>query len=251
MSHKVTTRYVLMGRNLERLCNKAWYDYFKGKSETLLKYVQERKKILETITSELGVSIVNDEKGYDFINLIYPNDRSKCGKLLNTIMEGQLYEVFQENEISQMASDLFYSEMCGEDYILNILEIGKLILKIDVPKNLHIFVEEARRCFALDRYLAVCALSRTIIERFLLYLCELIDKEPERDEHNHPKIKSIFEIVSKGGEKFRFKRRLWTLYNRTSRRIHGDKMVDRRKTKEIFQDTISLVQDIYNFHGIK
>jgi len=249
MSSKITTRYVLMGRNLEKLCKKAINDFFNGNFETLTKYVQERKKVVGIITSELGVYIVNDEKAFDFINQIYPNDKSLCGKLLDAIMEDQPYHLFQDDEISQMASDLFYSETCGEDYILNLLEIGKLILKLDVPENLHTFVEEARRCFALDRYLAVCALSRTIIESFLLYLCELVGEEPERDQYNHPIIGSIFEIVSKGDKKFT--KRLCKLYNRTSRRIHGDKMIDRKKTKEIFQETISLVQDIYNFHRIK
>ena len=251
MSRKITSDYVLMGRNLEKLCKEAIDDFLNGRFEALSKYSKERKKVVESITSEFGVSTVNDKKAFDFIHQIYPNDKSLCGKLFDALMEGKPYDVFQEDEISQMASDQFYSWTCGEDYILNLLEIGKLILKIEVPNNLHIFVEEARRCFALDRYLAVCALSRTIIERFLLYLCELIEEEPDRDQYNYPIIGSVFEIVSKEDKKFKFKKRLHKLHNRTSRRIHGDKMVDRRKTKEIFQDTISLVQDIYNFHGIK
>jgi len=238
-----------MVRNLEKLCKKAIDDFRNGNFETLLKYFQQRKKVVASITSEFGVSVVNDEKSFEFIKQIYPNDKSSCGKLFDAIMEGKPYDVFQEDEISQMASDQFYSWTCGEDYILNLLEIGKLILKIEVPKNLHIFIEEARRCFALDRYLAVCALSRTIIERYSLYLCELIGEEPKRDKYKHPIIGSVFEILSKGDEKLRT--RLYKLYDRTSRRIHGDKMVDRRKTKEIFHDTISLIQDIYNFQGIK
>ena len=138
MSRKITTRYVLMVRNLEKLCKKAIEDFLNGNFETLLTYFQHRKKVVGSITSEFGVTVVNDEKAFKFIKQIYPNDKSSCGKLFDAIMEGKPYDVFQEDEISQMASDQFYSETCGEDYVLNLLEIGKLILKIEVPKNLHI-----------------------------------------------------------------------------------------------------------------
>jgi len=249
MSANIATQHVLTLRKLEKLCKTAATDFFNGKFETLIKYDQEKTKVLGEIISEDGVSVVNDGKAYDFINQIFPKDNSTCGRILDVIWkETPGYSPFLEAELSQMASDMFYSWTCGEDYVEKLLEIGKIILRIEVPKRLHSFVEEARRCFALDRHLAVCALSRTIIEAFLLHLCVQLNQEPERNERGHPKMGSVFEIVTQGNRAF--KNKLHRLYDRTSRRIHGDKTIDRKKSKEIFQEVMKLVQDIYALNGL-
>lgn len=245
----VKTPHVLRVRKLEKLCDTAFNDFLEGKFETLFEYEQEKKKVVETIISEDGASIVNDSKALAFSRLIHPKDRSKCGKLLNIILgdAADQYALFNEEDLDKFASDWFYSWTCGTDYVEKLLEIGKILLKRDVPSNLHRYVEEARICFAIERYLAVCALSRTIIETFLLHLCELIEEEPEKDkEHGNPIMGSVFKIVSKGDKSY--KNRLHKLHYRTSRRIHGDKLVNKEKAKEIFQETINLVQDIYDLH---
>jgi len=110
-------------------------------------------------------------------------------------------------------------------------------------------VEEARKCFALNRYIAVCSLSRTIIEAFLLHLCKEIGEEPEKTQHGNPKMNSVFEIVSKGQKSW--KKELWKECGRASKRIHGDKTASRENSKEIFRETIDLIQGIFEFHGMR
>lgn len=246
---KVKSKHVLMLRRLEEYCETAFSDFFEGKFESLLKYEKERKKVISTITEESGVSIINDEKAYKFFNSISPVDNSKCGKLITRIVgQSDEHQIFNEDELAQLASDWFYSWTCGEDYVENLLEIGKFVLKVNVPENLHFFVEEARQCFALGRYLAVCALSRTILESFLLHLCGEVGQKPEQDEYGHAKMGSVFKIASK--EDKNIKKRLNRIRGRANRRIHGDKAIDRQKSKEIFQETMALVQEIFDLHGM-
>jgi len=178
---------------------------------------------------------------------IYPKDKTETGRLLDAIYKdtGQDF-LFSNGEISERASEWFYAWTCGEDYVRNLLEIGKMILKIEVPRSLHAYVEEARTCFALDQYIAVCSLSRTIIEGFLLHLCEEIGKEPDKTEHGNPKMSSVFEIASKG-DKDR-ENKLWKVYGRASKTIHGGKTASRENSKEIFRETIDLIQGIFDFH---
>ena len=199
MQSKVKTEYVLRVRKLEKLCDLAFNDFLQGKLETLVGYDRAKKELISDITAEYGVLVVNNDKADNFIHQIYPKDKTKTGKLLDAIYKDADQEfLFNNGELNEQASEWFYSWTCGEDYVRNLIEIGKMILKIKVPQSLHDYVEEARKCFALNRYIAVCSLSRTIIEAFLLHLCKEIDEEPEKTEHGNPKMSSVFEIVSKG-----------------------------------------------------
>ncbi len=170
-----------MVRRLEKLCDSAYSDFFKGKFETLSEYQQERNKVVEKIAFDPGVSIITNDKAMNFYKKIYPEDKSKCGKLIHAIYAKKEFGIgphgFQRGEIEQLAIDEFYSWICGEDYIENLLEISKLTLTIDVPPKLHHYIEEARCCYALQNYLAACALSRTVLEAFSLHLCDLLEKK--------------------------------------------------------------------------
>lgn len=249
MHQKVKTKHVLMLRKLETLCDTAFKDFLNGKFETLAEYETDRKKAIKLITLEPGVPIINDNKAYSFFKQIHPQDTSKCGKLITALADESAgrYDAFDESEINELAIDWFYTWTSGDDYVRNLLEIGKLVLKADIPEDLHALVEETRRCYALDQYLAVCSLSRTILEAFLVHLCNKVGQPPEVDEHGHPKTSSLFEIASMGDK--RTKKRLRRLYGVTSTRIHAGKTIGWKKAKSILQEVILLLQEIYDLHG--
>lgn len=239
-----------MLRKLEALGDTAFRDFLNGNFETLAEYEIERKKAIKEITTEEGVSVINDQSAYNFFNQIHPRDTSKCGKIITALTADPSgdYDAFDDAEISEMAMNWFYTWTSGDTYVRNLLQVGKLVLKVDVPNNLHAFVEAARKCYALDQYLAVGALSRTIIEAFLTHLCNEVEQPPELDEHGHPKTSSLFEIASKGDKGI--KRRLRSLHGRASSTIHGDKTVDWKRSKDILEESIALVQEVYDLHGL-
>jgi hypothetical protein len=62
-----------------------------------------------------------------------------------------------------------YRDLPG--YVRRLMEARPLILPVDIPGDLHVFVHEARDCYASEHYNAVYSLTRTFLETAVTDIC--------------------------------------------------------------------------------
>lgn len=77
------------------------------------------------------------------------------------------YERLNEEKLDELAFSEFYSWFGPSIYFWNLLEIGVLIVDKKVHAKVEKFVDEARQCYAFERYNAVYSICRTMIEAAL------------------------------------------------------------------------------------
>ena len=119
-----------------------------------------------------------------------------------------------------------------------------------VPKILMKFVDEARSCFAFQQYNALCSLCRTILEVAVRDICkrkqfikENNDNVIPFDNYNKDNISQLINKISWGELRKKIKD---IYYNKTSFLIHGHKTIKRKEAKELFRETIMVVQYLYS-----
>lgn len=79
-----------------------------------------------------------------------------------TPLEGLLQDELSLEEMERLADDYFTR---GYSYVSSLYDAGALIARAgSFPPNLSPVLQEVRECYALERYLAVCMLCRTVLE---------------------------------------------------------------------------------------
>ena len=124
-------------------------------------YISLKKSIR---ISDIDSHIINiaDKEVRDIYERLY-SEKLEIDQIIKSIDTAEPIEDLSDDEIEEL-SDLFYAKFSHYEYVKNLYEINSLVLTRIVPRNLKIFVSEARHCFAFERYNAVYSLRRTIIE---------------------------------------------------------------------------------------
>lgn len=160
------------------------------------------------------------------------------------------YDELDEDQIDKLGSDLFYSWFSHYDYIRNMYRIGSLILGISVPKELEIYVAEARRCCAFEQYNAVFSLCRTILEASIKHIIDkrnIINRKTGKPFDFGPKccINDLICAVSRNKLRERIKD---LYYEKTSPVVHGKISVGYQEAGDILKRTLEAVHELYDFH---
>jgi hypothetical protein len=71
-----------------------------------------------------------------------------------------------------------YRDLPG--YVRRLMEARPLVLPVDIPEDLHVFVHEARDCYASEHYNAVYSLTRTLLETAITDICLPPRLDPEK-----------------------------------------------------------------------
>lgn len=229
----------------------------KGQSKEMLKLLDEfrlLKKTLKIGLIDTSIPKINDKKAKEVMHRIIAEHVFEADKII-AHFEGVSGEKLNVNELDpeetdQLESDLFYSWFSGYEYVNGLYEIGTVILGTAVPKILMKFVDEARSCFAFQQYNALCSLCRTILEVAVRDICkrkqfikENNDNVIPFDNYNKDNISQLINKISWGELRKKIKD---IYYNKTSFLIHGHKTIKRKEAKELFRETIMVVQYLYS-----
>jgi len=87
----------------------------------------------------------------------------KIDQIIESMDTKEPIEHLNDDEVKNLRN-LLYDKFSHYEYVRNLYEINSLILRIRFPRNLEIYVSEARYCFAYEQYNAVYSLCRTILE---------------------------------------------------------------------------------------
>lgn len=211
----------------------------------------------------------NALKGLDF--------RDKLLERLKSIPEEERQELdeisnFRINlswdELNGLADEHYFPAFSQYDYIQNLMEVGVLIAKIDsLPEHLHKFVTEVKKSYGFQRYLAVVALSRTMIEISIRDLYNLNDFNNKDSWQHERAIKYFRKKKGKKWEKYiyefdptladmtnilcslpqyeKFKDGINDLKAEMNRVIHGRTTVKKEKAKETLANSLNLLSKLY------
>lgn len=153
--------------------------------------------------------------------------------------------VLPDEDVDDLA-DLFDLNYDHKEYIRDLYEIGCLILGIPVPNSLLAFVSAARDSYAFKNYLAVLALSRTMLEIALRDMAErkrLIEREPKDAGH-------LTAAVRRRIAPPHLRSSIEDLYARTSLLIHGRTFTNKNEAREVFRNTLEMIQGTYKHYGL-
>lgn len=166
----------------------------------------------------------------------YPNDES-------------LLEL-DDSEIECLSHDLFHSRYSHYDYVEGLDQIGSLIASDDIPKEIGSFVDEAKQCYAFQRYIAVVSLCRTLVEAVARDIC--IKKELFRKRGDNVvaweqyRWSDLRNLVASG----ELNNRLRNHYGDMSSLVHGRRTAGQNDAQKIFQKTIAIIHSLYDAHKL-
>ena len=218
----------------------------------LLDFVELKKKIKRALL-EISSTTINDKKALGILRNISLGIESQCDKYLKNISQMQgvdcsVLEQFNWKEMDEIGSDIFHSWFCAIDYVEGMLKISSLFLDISIPKILDKYVDEARKCYALQQYLSVYALCRTILETSIRDIGQrkgILPKDKgllkrwELRKWTHMRNKVVPKFLND---------EIDSLYDRTSGLIHGQKVVNKDIAYETFKETLEIVQRLYDYY---
>ncbi|MGH7596496.1 MAG: hypothetical protein ACREOI_09090 [bacterium] len=214
--------------------------------------IVQLKKEIENEFSKTGIFIVGNKDAELMLQKINSKQLLFADLVIRSFEQTTKTKLDLEtrdwNELYEIASNELFSWFGPTEYIERLIEIGALVLGINIPKELESIVEEARRCYAFEQYIAVYSLCRTILESAMRDICLRIGKiEKIEDtkifyEKYRPKI--LIKFVSNGDSEL--KERVKKLYyERLSAIVHGLKLSDTNGVQSAFKETIIMVQELY------
>jgi len=190
-----------------------------------------------------------------------PFEKIFSGTAFEDLFDSEL----NEDEITRLESDMFYSWFSGYDFVKDLYSVGGLIVGVgDLPTSLSPFVDELRLCYVFQRYLAVYTLCRAVIE---ITISDLYKKNKLNDSNseNYIRVKKLILLID---PKFRFPKYDPTLYQmtkmltslysyehmrdilddireKTNPLVHGNLDISGGKHEEIIKVTLQAVHDLY------
>ncbi|MBC8391794.1 MAG: hypothetical protein H8E17_04410 [Deltaproteobacteria bacterium] len=227
------------------------------------------KKQIRLATLETSVSCIPGSENKEIraiIQKINLGEKLPFEKIFNGTVLEELFETeLNDDEISGLESDVFYSWFSGYNYVKDLYNVGTLIAGVgDLPSHLSIFVDELRECYVFQRYLAVYTLCRAVIEISMLDLY----KKNNLDDQKSVNYCQVKKLILQDDPKFRFPIHDPTLYKmikmlttlhsyehltdtldnirkETNPIVHGDIDVHGYKPMEIIRKTLQVVHDLY------
>ncbi len=217
-----------------------------------IKTVLFKQEIIKNEFTKSSVFVINDQEAKSVLQKINSGELFFADLVIRSLEEATRkkfnLEMTDWNELYEIASNELFSWFGPADYIQRLIEIGVLVIDIVVPKELEVLVEEARRCFAFERYIAVYSICRTILEVSIRDIClrigkiQVIDDRKQFYEKYRPG--KLIRLVSNGN--FQMEERIKDLYyDRLSSIVHGLELSTSSGVQSTFKETMMVVQELY------
>ena len=153
---------------------------------------------------------------------------------------------FNIDDTDDIVSNLFYSWFCGADYVNRLLEVGLLIVPVEIPQTLRNFLESAVKSYIFHIDNAVISLCRTVIEAALKDICvqkSLVEFKTDQHKDKGSKFNNMLKLCTKGNEDLH--KGLKNIYeDELSIVVHGNSIAEGDSLK-ILHQTFDLIRELY------
>ena len=235
---------------IEALCNANIDDNF---IKLLSEYIVLKKEAKKLLAVSPTIQISNRD-AQEIIRKISHGESLEIDKYIDSIW-AELnqefdWEEFDWNEIEALAEKHFLTWLNHLTFTQEFISISSLILGVNIPDILKQFVKEVKYCYAFEQYLAVYALCRTILETSIRDMCirKGIIKRNKDNIIDYSKYRIYEDMIYKVSSG-KLKEKIIDIYKDTSFLIHGHKIIDSTKAREMFKMTIKTVESLYKTHG--
>lgn len=202
-------------------------------------YIVKLKKEIENEFFKTGIFILDNKDAESILHKIRSKQLFFADSVIRSFERITKTEIDLEtrdwSELYEIASNELLSWFGPAEYIARLIEIGVLILDINIPKELERIVEEARRCYGFEQYIAVHFLCRTMLEITMRDIYFRIEKKIPKT--------LVPSLVSNGDREF--KSRIGKLYSRLCDVVHGNKLEDSNGVQSVFRETLMMVEELY------
>ena len=173
---------------------------------------------------------------------------------VDKLVEGTPLEVFLHKDIEELgepqelAIDSFYTWTSGGDYVSILYDFPSLVLPEGrIADKVRGAVSEARVSYVFYNNLAVCSLSRTILDIVLrdIYLSEgFIPSESSNIRPYFPSLTRMTKDLCRIDKYRGLKEALYGIISHANKVIHGEKWADHEAAYELFRSTLCIVRDL-------
>lgn len=227
--------------------------HFEGLISALVAYLELKSSLRRQLLDESAIP-VEDAEAREVLRKIDRNDGFRSDKIAERINdrpgEDLTAEVFDDADFERLGSDLFYSWYSHYEYVSALHELRPLILRCDTSETVKRLTGQVKRCYAFQQYDAAFGLCRTLLEASIRDIC--VRRRLFPDLHENAVLFERFtwaklrNKVSTG----HLNEKLKDLYERLSEVLHARKTVGENEAREVFGDTLLVIEKLYEFHDL-
>lgn len=209
----------------------------------------ELRKSLKTHVMDRSAIQFTDADAKLVIQKITTGEGLISDKIIEKLTDGRRTELsdddFEDEELWELGSDLFYSWISHYEYILGLAELRPLILLATCPESVSRLIAQIRNCYAFQQYDAAFSLCRVVIEaaaRDISLQCrlfpEMTDEEILYEKLSWSKLRDRVSSAPR-------RERLRQLYANLSEVIHSRKSVSKEEVRGTFEETLQVIEQLY------
>lgn len=157
---------------------------------------------------------------------------------------------FDEEELWELGSELFYSWYSHHEYVTSLAELRPLIHQSAIPDSVSRFVRQIQNSYAFQLYEAVYALCRTAIEVCIRDVCLRRKLFPDVGENiilfEKYRWSELRDKVSAGV----LRERLTEHYGELCAVLHGRKTATQEGARQVYKQTLEIIEEMYRVHEL-
>lgn len=240
MSNTKVYEYSLEARRIIKLANDAVNGFNKGEIEPIAKYIKAKEEFFKNFDIEKSIVNLSSNAEKDDIKKVLRNE-TIADKLYHTLFKEPFSVEYDDEEITNLALDTFYSWYSGEDYVRAMLDIDRIFVNSHFDKEIEILFSEARRCYTLQQYKASLMMCRLVLEKYAIKVLKKTGtvkyKNKEKGWIDYTK------CIKKFDDKIYSTIKPTDLYNKLCDISHGKADIN---VKDAFKSTINIIEKISN-----
>ena len=215
-------------------------------------YLELRSNLKREMFDESVIS-VEDARAREILHKISSGDGLQSDKIVERLQElggGDLaVRELDDADVEELGSELFYSWYSHHEYVRTLAELRPLILRRGTSESVKRLTGQIKSCYAFQQYDAAFGLCRTLIEASIRDICvrRRLLPEPANDAVLLEKYswEDLRNKVSCGP----LNQSLKDLYRRLSEVLHARRAVGIADVREVFEETLLVIEDLYESHG--
>jgi hypothetical protein len=212
-----------------------------------------RKSIRISLLNQ-SVACIDDAHATDVLRKITTGDGLPTDRLIERLasMMGsdQLPEEFNEEELTALGSDLFYSWFSHTEYITGLAELRPLVIRSSAGESVVRLVRQIKDCYAFQLYEAAYSLCRTLIEASIRDICVQCQLFPDLGKNVILFEKFKWGQLRKKVASGFLEEQLRLIYSELSEVLHGRKIVAKGEALHAFETTLQVIEKLYIAHGL-
>lgn len=207
------------------------------------------RKVLKTFLLDKSAAEVADGDSAQILRKIGRGDGLPSDEIISRLSavvgEDLWTHEFDDTELEELGSELFYSWYSHHEYIRALSELRPLVLRNATSESIQRLVWQVKQCYAFQQYDAAYALCRTLLEASIRDICMRRQLFPDFGEnvvlYEKHRWCDLRDKVSAGELRDKLNR----LYGRLSEVLHARRTVTADIAHEAFGETLEVIEWLY------